>query len=212
MPMLIRLLLIVMTLLPATSFAAPVILVYGDSLSASYGIPRDKSWTHLLQQRLAQSGYPHIIANASISGETTSGGLSRIEKALLDHRPAVVVLELGANDGLRGLPVTDMRRNLTAIIETCRRHKANVLLIGMQIPPNYGPRYTQDFLETYPALAKKFHLPLLEFMLDGIAGHRELIQEDGLHPTAAAQPMLLDNLWSKLQPLLEKSIKRDARK
>ncbi len=201
-----------LTCLPSVALAAPVILVYGDSLSASYGIPRDKSWAHLLQQRLQQSGYPHALVNASISGETTSGGLSRIEKTLAEHRPALVILELGANDGLRGLPVADMRRNLAAIIAACRHHNAEVLLVGMRIPPNYGPRYTHDFFESYPLLARQQRVPLLEFMLEGVAGRRELIQEDGLHPTTHAQPMLLNNLWLKLKPLLGKPLKRGARR
>ena len=197
---------------PTGALAAPTILLYGDSLSASYGIPRDKSWAYLLQQRLQQSGYSHVVANASISGETTSGGLSRIEKTLAQHHPALVILELGANDGLRGLPIAEMRRNLTAIIEACQRHKAKVLLVGMRIPPNYGPQYTKAFLESYPLLARQHGLPLLEFMLDGVAGKPELTQEDGLHPTAEAQARLLDNIWPKLKPLLGKPVSRDSRR
>lgn len=195
---------------PTGVLAAPTILVYGDSLSAAYGIPTDQSWAHLLQQRLQQSGYSHVVTNASISGETTSGGLSRIEKTLAEHRPALVILALGANDGLRGLPIAEMRRNLALTISACRSHQAKVLLVGMRIPPNYGPRYTTEFMESYPLLARQHHLPLLAFLLDGVAGKPELTQEDGLHPTAAAQSRLLDNIWPKLKPLLGKPISRDA--
>lgn len=209
--MLLRLFLVTLLSLPAAALAAPTILVFGDSLSASYGIPRDKSWTSLLQQHLQQKGYSHVVANASISGETTSGGLTRLEKTLADHRPALVILELGANDGLRGLPITEMRRNLAAMIKACKRRNTRVLLVGMRIPPNYGPRYTRDFMESYPLLAQQYQLPLLQFMLDGIAGKRELIQEDGLHPTAAAQPKVMENIWTALEPLLGKPVRRAAR-
>lgn len=190
--------------LPLQVLAAPTILVYGDSLSAAYGIATDQGWVNLLQQRLIAQGYRHQVANASISGETSSGGLSRIEASLRQHRPALVIVELGANDGLRGLPVAELRRNLAAIIEQCRRQGARVLLVGMRIPPNYGPRYTRDFADSYPQLAKQYRLPLVKFLLDGVAGRRELVQEDGLHPLAVAQPRLLDNVWKKLQPILGK--------
>ncbi len=190
--------------LPGWAVSAPTILIYGDSLSAAYGIPREQGWAHLLQQRLTQAGYRHQVANASISGETTRGGLTRVEQTLTLHRPSLVILELGANDGLRGLPIEEMRRNLAGIIAACKRHQARVLLVGMRIPPNYGPRYTREFVDSYALLAKQHNLPLIAFMLDGVAGKRELIQEDGLHPTAAAQPALLDNLWPRLMPLLGK--------
>lgn len=200
-----------MLLAPLQALAAPVILVFGDSLSAAYGVPLAQSWPHLLQQRLEKQGLPHRIVNVSISGETSSGGLSRIDKALLDHKPSLVVLELGANDGLRGLPVSEMRRNLSNIITACKRHGAKVLLVGMRIPPNYGPRYTETFFESYAALAREHHVPRIPFMLEGVAGNRSLIQDDGLHPTAAAQPRILDILWSGLKPLLGKPIKPAAR-
>lgn len=207
----LRFLLILGLCLPCASLAAPIILVYGDSLSAAYGIPRDQGWVNLLQGRLHEQGYSHVVANASISGETTSGGASRIDAALTQHRPQLVILELGANDGLRGLPVAEMRRNLATIIETCRRRKVQILLIGMRIPPNYGPRYTADFFESYHLLASRYHLPMVKFLLDGVSGRRELTQDDGLHPTAAAQPQLLDNVWKTLQPMLGKPPKRAAR-
>lgn len=202
--MLHRLFVIILLWLPLSAAATPTILVYGDSLSAAYGIATDQGWAHLLQRRLAAQGYPHRVANASISGETTSGGLARIEGTLRQHRPQLVILALGANDGLRGLPVADMRRNLAAIIEHCQRQGARVLLVGMRIPPNYGPHYTRDFAESYAQLAGQYRLPLVAFLLDGVGGQRELIQDDGLHPAAAAQPKMLDNVWVQLQPLLGK--------
>lgn len=193
--------------MPLWVLAAPTILIYGDSLSAAYGIPRDKGWTELLQLRLAEKGYSHRVANASISGETTSGGLSRIDDTLKQTRPEVVILELGANDGLRGLPVDEMQRNLAAMIEACQRHDAKVLLLGMRIPPNYGPRYTREFAASYKSLAKQYQVPILEFFLDGVAGKRLLTQEDGLHPTEAAQKRLLENVWSVLPKVLGKPVK-----
>lgn len=200
----LRFVLAILMCLPLQVLAAPTILVYGDSLSAAYGIPTDSGWAALLQSRLHKSGYPHVVVNASISGETSSGGLARIENALRQHHPQLVILELGANDGLRGLPVTQMRQNLGAIIEVCRRHGAHVLLTGMRIPPNYGPHYSRSFSESYSFLAKKYKVPLLPFLLEGVAGRRELAQDDGLHPTAEAQPALLDNVWKSLVPILGK--------
>jgi len=182
--------------------AEPVLLVFGDSLSAAYGIPREQGWVALLQQRLVREGYPHTVVNASVSGETTSGGLTRIVSTLAAHRPAIVILELGANDGLRGLPTDDMRRNLAAMVEQCRQHRARVLLVGMKLPPNYGPVYTRQFEQVYAALAGRYKLPLLPFLLDGVAGNAQLTQEDGLHPKAEAQSMVLENVWGALKPLL----------
>ena len=184
---------------------APTILVFGDSLSAAYRIPRDQGWVALLQQRLQQQGLPHRVVNASVSGETTSGGLSRLPAALQEHNPDIVVLELGANDGLRGLPIPAMQRNLRAMIEASQDVGARVLLAGMLIPPNYGPRYTSAFAASYTELAERFDLPLVPFLLDGVAGKRAFTQEDGLHPTAAAQEKILDNVWETLQPLLKQS-------
>lgn len=185
--------------------ASPTILVYGDSLSAAYGIPREQGWANLLQQRLQEQGLPYQVVNASISGETTSGGLSRITQTLRQYKPDFVLLELGANDGLRGLPVTEMQHNLSIMIEESQKAKARVLLIGIMIPPNYGPRYTHEFTASYPELAQHYKLPLLPFLLDGVTEKPELIQDDGLHPTAAAQAKVLDNVWKVLQPELSKS-------
>ncbi len=180
------------------------ILVLGDSLSAAYGIPRDRGWVALLEKRLAAEGYDYSVANASISGEITSGGLARIGKVLAQTRPAVVILELGANDGLRGLPVAEMKKNLAAMIARAKKAGARVLLVGMRMPPNYGPDYTEAFASAYAELARRERLALVPFMLEGIAAQPSLFQADGLHPTAAGQPLLLDNIWPRLKPLLEK--------
>lgn len=205
--MLIRVVLLLMLSLPSWAIAAPTILVYGDSLSAGYGIPRDQGWAELLQRRLAEQGYPHQVANASVSGETTGGGLARFNKTLQQTQPTLVILELGANDGLRGLPVADMQRNLSAMIETARKQDAKVLLLGMRIPPNYGPQYTRAFFDSFHTVADRYKLPLVEFFLDGVAGQRQLIQDDGLHPNVEGQPRLLDNVWPELQPMLGKPLK-----
>jgi acyl-CoA thioesterase I len=187
----------------SASAAAPKILVFGDSLSAAYGIPKEQGWVALLQQQLKVQALKHQVINASISGETTSGGATRL-KALLDqHQPDIVLIQLGANDGLRGLPVADMRRNLTRMIELSQQSGAKVSLLGIMIPPNYGPRYTQEFRESYSLLARQYQLPLVPFLLEGVAGKTELIQEDGLHPTSAAQPIILSNVWSVLAPQLK---------
>lgn len=206
--MLPRFFLLLILSFPLWAFAAPTILVYGDSLSAAYGIPRDQGWVELLQRRLNEKGYSHRVANASVSGETTSGGLSRFDATLQETRPDLVILELGANDGLRGLPVPDMKRNLAAMIQTAKKQQAKVMLLGMRIPPNYGPAYTRQFANTYEQLAEEHDLPLVEFFLDGIAGKRRMVQEDGLHPTAEAQITLLENVWGELKPLLGKPVKR----
>lgn len=188
--------------------AAPTILVYGDSLSAAYGIPRDQGWVELLQRRLNEKGYSHRVANASVSGETTSGGLSRFDTTLAEARPDLVIIELGANDGLRGLPLPDMKRNLNAMITAAQKKQARVMLLGMRIPPNYGQVYTRDFANTFHQLAKDHQLPLVDFFLDGVAGKRDMVLDDGLHPTAAAQERILDNVWVVLQPMLGKPVNR----
>ncbi len=183
---------------------APVILVLGDSLSAGYGIPAERGWVNLLQRRLAERGFPHQVVNASISGETTSGGLSRLPAALERHHPALVILELGANDGLRGQPPMAMATNLGRMIELSRQAGARVLLAEMRIPPNYGPLYAQKFQATFGELAQRYQIPLIPFLLNGVAGNPALIQDDGLHPRAEAQSRILDNVWPVLEPLLER--------
>lgn len=182
--------------------ASQTILVFGDSLSAAYGIPREAGWVSLLEKKLAQEKPGWRVVNASVSGETTGSGLRRITPALAEHQPAIVILELGANDGLRGLPIEDMRQNLATIIQTCRKAKARVLLLGMRIPPNYGISYAKEFSETFPMLAGKFKTKLVPFLLDGVAGDPALTQADGLHPLVQAQPRLLENVWPALRLLL----------
>ena len=182
--------------------ATQTILVFGDSLSAGYGIQQNQSWVNLLQARLSQQKLPYQVVNASISGETTSGGLARFSEMLATHKPSIVLLELGANDGLRGLPIAAMQTNLNKMIAQAKTVKAKVLLIGMKIPPNYGLKYRRDFSASYEILAKQHKIKLVPFLLDGVAGNPSLVQEDGLHPTAAAQPQLLNNVWAQLKDLL----------
>lgn len=200
---LLRLLLIFFTLSPPSAHAAQrVVLIFGDSLSAAYGINQDEGWVALLKQRLAQENPAYQVVNASISGDTTRGGLGRIDAALRTYAPAVVVLELGGNDGLRGLPVKDMRNNLSAIITKSLAAHARVLLVGMRIPPNYGPAYTRNFETAFADLAKQFDIPRVPFLLEGVALDPALVQNDGIHPRAEAQPRLLENVWPHLLPLL----------
>lgn len=187
---------------PLCTADAPRLLVLGDSLSAAYGIEVNQGWVSLLEQRLAAK-YPHQVVNASVSGETTGGGLSRLPALLKQHQPELVIVELGGNDGLRGYPLNVMKQKLAEIIETSHDADAQVLLVGMQIPPNYGPRYTNQFRDTYTELAQQYDLPLVEFLLADVALKSELMQKDGIHPTAEAQEKILDNVWPVLQPLLE---------
>lgn len=179
------------------------IVVFGDSLSAGYGIQQNQGWAALLQARLNQQKLPFQVVNASISGETTSGGLARFADALKTLKPNIVILELGANDGLRGLPVKEMQANLSQMITQAKAAKAKVLLIGMKIPPNYGQKYSRDFSASYVLLAKQHKINLVPFLLEGVAGKPSLIQDDGLHPVAAAQPALLENVWLQLRNLLK---------
>jgi acyl-CoA thioesterase-1 len=179
------------------------ILVLGDSLSAGYGLKPAQGWVALLEQRLRDQGYGYRVVNASVSGETTGGGLQRLPRALELHRPAVVVVELGANDGLRGLNVPLTTDNLTKIVAESKKAGAQVLLVGMLLPPNYGPRYTKDFTTMYRNIATSAKVPLVPFLLQSVALKPELMQADGLHPTAPAQPALLDTVWPQLKPLLE---------
>jgi acyl-CoA thioesterase-1 len=182
---------------------APVIMVLGDSLSAAYGISREASWVSLLENRLADADLAYRIVNASVSGDTTRTALGRLPRALSRHRPAIVIVALGGNDGLRGLSLADMRRNLAAIIRQSRDRGAQVLLVGIRMPPNYGPAYTAQFSAVYADLARELQVPLVPFLLEGVAANPALMQDDGIHPVAAAQPRLLDNVWAELRPLLE---------
>lgn len=189
---------------PAAHAAADVILVFGDSLSAGYGLRLDEAWPALLEQKLGAEKLRYAVANASISGETTAGGRSRIAAALARHNPAVVIIALGANDGLRGLPLSEMRANLAAMIAACRKANARVLLTGMRLPPNYGPDYTEKFHRAFADVASAGDAALVPFMLEGFAGRREMFQADGFHPAVAAQPLILANLWPTLRGMLPK--------
>lgn len=194
---------------PGVSAAAPppAILVLGDSLSAAYGIPRESGWVSLLQQKLAAQHLPNgnvapAVVNASISGETTDGGVARLPALLQKHRPRIVVIELGANDGLRGFQIRRLRDNLEKLIQLSQAASAKVLLVGIKIPPNYGLRYTSDFYESFTLLAQRYDVPLVPFLLDGVATDPELMQDDRLHPRAEAQPKLLNTVWPYLQKML----------
>ncbi len=182
--------------------ASKTLLVLGDSLSAEYGLARGSGWVPLLEKRLKADRLDVRVVNASISGDTTSGGRARLQPLLERHKPDVLVLELGANDALRGLPVASTEGNLRAIIESAKKVGATVLLVGMQIPPNYGGEYATRFAGLFPKLAKEHQLPLVPFFLAPLLERPDLFQGDRLHPTAEAQPLLLDAVWPKLQPLL----------
>jgi acyl-CoA thioesterase-1 len=184
--------------------APNTILVLGDSLSAGYGVKVDATWVALLERRLTAQGYGYRVVNASISGETTGGARARLPRALELHKPSIVVLELGGNDGLRGLPVKQVRGNFETMIEQAQGAGALVVLVGMRMPPNYGAEYADSFHALYGDLAKKYRLPVVDFFLDGVALDDNLMQADGIHPTAAAQPKLLDNLWPALLKVLKK--------
>lgn len=180
------------------------ILVYGDSLSAAYGLARKDSWVALLEERLARGKFNHRVVNASISGETSAGGASRIRRTLEQHQPSVLILALGANDGLRGLPVAQMKTNLDEIVRTARRQRVRVLLVGMRLPPNYGPAYTREFQAAFGELAREHRVAHLPFLLEGFADRPEYFQADGIHPNASAQPLILDTVWRALAPLLKR--------
>ncbi len=184
----------------------PAIMVFGDSLSAGYGLPQGKGWVDLLQQRLQRESYTYRVVNASISGDTTLGGRNRVAEALAQHQPRIVILELGSNDGLRGQPLDAMRDNLIAIARACRAAKAKVLLVGMRMPPNYGPDYTEKFQASFVAVAKQIRAPLVPFLLERFAHRRDLFQADGIHPDVEAQKFMLDNVWDKLRPLLTRPV------
>ncbi len=179
------------------------ILILGDSLSAAYKLSAEEGWVHLLQARIDRDKLPFKVVNASVSGATTAAGLQILPNALSVHQPAFVLIELGANDGLQGKPVPYIRRNLTALIKQSQDAGAKVVLVGIQLPPNFGSRYTQPFFEQYAVLAKQFGLPLVPFLLEGVAGNADLMMRDGLHPKAKAQSLVLENVWPILNPLLQ---------
>jgi acyl-CoA thioesterase-1 len=196
------------TLLIASTGAAATgertLLVYGDSLSAAYGLRADQGWVALLEKRLESQGYGYRVVNASVSGETTSGGKTRLARALAQHRPEIVILQLGANDGLRGLPVPGARSNLAAMIAAIKSSGARTLLVGIQMPPNYGMQYARSFNAMYGELAREHKLPLVPFLLDKVALDARFMQADGLHPNALGQPRVFENVWPQLQPLLRR--------
>jgi acyl-CoA thioesterase-1 len=180
----------------------PVILILGDSLSASYGIHLEQGWVARLQERLKSKGYPYQVVNASISGETTRGALARLDTLLDAHEPEIVVVELGGNDGLRGLSLSEMQQNFSQIIEQSQQSGAQVLLVSMRLPPNYGPTYTERFQKLFAELGNKYEIAIAPFILRGIATRLELMQSDGIHPRPEAQALMLDNIWPALIPLL----------
>lgn len=189
---------------PAAAAEQPAILILGDSLSAGYGLAPGQGWVALLEQRLKDQGYGYRVVNASLSGETSGGGLERLPRALALHRPAIVLIELGANDGLRGLPTGELRANLDRMIRLARESGARVVLAGIRVPSNYGQRYTEDFFAVYGELARTRQVALVPFVLEGVALRDDLFQEDRFHPNAEAQPILLDNVWPVIAPLLER--------
>jgi acyl-CoA thioesterase-1 len=184
---------------------APVILVFGDSISAGYGLARvEQGWVELLKTRLKEQGYGYQVVNASVSGETTAGGLARLPRALELHHPGIVILELGGNDGLRALPIAQMRANLAQMVTLAGAAGAKVLLLGMRMPPNYGPQYTEQFAMVFSDLAREKKLSVVPFLLTDIALSSSLLQGDDIHPNALGQPVLLENVWPQLKPLLHK--------
>ena len=203
--MFIRIILIAFVLLgSAAAGAAQTILVFGDSLSAAYGIRQQDGWVALLQQRLQQQRADYNVVNASVSGETSSGGATRIAAALATHKPAVTLIELGANDGLRGLAVKQMSENLAAMVSAAQKAGSRVVLIGMRLPPNYGAQYTLEYEQAFASLARRQQTAFVPFLLDGVATKRELFQDDNLHPNTAAQALILETVWKVLAPTLSK--------
>lgn len=189
-------------LLLSQGAAAGTVLIVGDSISAAFGLDTRLGWVTLLEQRMKQEGFTDKVVNASISGDTSAGGQARLPALLAEHKPELVILELGGNDGLRGQQPTQLQQNLASMIDRSREAGAKVLLLGMQIPPNYGPRYTNAFKAVYSTLAEEKKVPLVPFFLEGVGGIPELMQADGLHPAAGAQQKLLENVWPTLKPLL----------
>jgi acyl-CoA thioesterase-1 len=202
--MFIRIALILALAATSAAASARTILVFGDSLSAGYGLAQTQSWPSLLEKRLRDEGFDYRVANVSISGETTTGGVGRIEGALKAHQPEVVVLELGANDGLRGQSIDAIKRNLDTMIEASRRVKADVLLVGMRLPPNYGTSYTEKFQQAYAELARTRKTGFVPFLFEGFAEDPRFFQADRVHPTKEAQSAMLDTVWRGLKPLLKR--------
>ena len=189
----------------APALAANTVMVFGDSLAAAYNLSVEQGWVHILARRIESARLPWKVVNASVSGETTGGGLSRIPEDLRRHKPSIVVIELGANDALRGLPIAGMRKNLGEIVRAAKQARAEAVLVGMRIPPNYGIDYAREFQAIYSALAQKLHVAFVPFLLQGFAERRELFQSDGLHPTAEAQPLICENVWPTVDALVKKT-------
>lgn len=189
----------------STVSSANTIIVLGDSISAAHNMPEEKGWVHLIQQTLEDNGYPHTVINKSISGDTTAGGLARIDKALEQHKPNLVLIELGANDGLRGFSPILIKKNLRELINRSKKSGAQVLLLSMRIPSNYGERYTDLFYNNYPELAEETNTPYVPFILEDIALAKDMFQDDNLHPNEKAQPIISEKIWGYLKPVLEKN-------
>lgn len=189
-------------LLVSQGAMAGTVLIVGDSISAAFGLDTRLGWVSLLEQRLAKEGFKEKVVNASVSGDTSAGGQARLPSLLAEHKPDLVILELGGNDGLRGQPPAQLQQNLSSMIQQSKQAGAKVLLLGMKIPPNYGERYTTAFAAVYPKVAQETNVSLVPFMLEGVGGVASMTQADGLHPNADAQPYLLDNVWPVLKPLL----------
>jgi acyl-CoA thioesterase-1 len=187
----------------ASASAAQTIVVVGDSLSSGYGLTAEQSWVSMLRERLASEAYGYDVVNASIAGDTSAGGLARLPRLLKEHSPDVVVIELGGNDGLRGLPLAEMKKNLAAMIERSQKMGAQVVVVGMYIPPNYGPDYTQQFFGTFGELAKRYKTALVPYLMEDFALKPEYFQPDRIHPTAEAQPLMMERVWKALRPLLK---------
>lgn len=189
-------------LLLAQEAAAGTVLVVGDSISAALGLETSQGWVSLLQKKLDSERLDHRVVNASISGDTSAGGAARLPALLGEHKPEVVIIELGGNDGLRGQPPAQLQQNLARMVRMSQEEGAKVLILGMKLPPNYGQRYTTAFAEVFPKVASETGSALVPFLLEGAAGVPSMMQPDGIHPTAAAQPVMLDNVWPTLRPLL----------
>jgi acyl-CoA thioesterase-1 len=195
---------------PLPACAAHTLLVFGDSISAGYGLPQGAGWVSLLGARMAEYAADYKVVNASISGETLAGGRRRIDSVLAQHKPAVVIVELGGNDGLRGAKAEAMRSDLAAIVDACLRSKARVVLVGMRLPPNYGRTYVQQFQQVYADVAQNRPVVFVPFMLEGFAERQELFQPDGIHPTREAQPLMLERVWKSLAPLVTQRARAPA--
>ena len=186
----------------AQGAVAGTLLVVGDSISAAFGLDSRQGWVALLEKRLVQEGFEHQVVNASISGDTSAGGAARLPALLVEHKPELVIIELGGNDGLRGQPLAQLQQNLASMVEQSQQAGAKVLLLGMKLPPNYGGRYTTAFAQVFTDLAEQKQVPLVPFFLEGVGGVPGMMQADGIHPAEAAQEILLDNVWPTLKPML----------